>query len=167
MLVDTSAHPEETSMSLRSIESASVAVKLFASPINPSWIIEGNPRARSCLLSKSTDGSSSTVVWECTEGKFNWYYGSDETILILEGSIVLESDTLPPTRYGVDDVVLFRQGAHARWHVEGYVRKLAFLQSVEPVVIAFSLRTLRACKRKLSIYSPRGNTLLPHGPGTL
>jgi len=152
-------------MTARPIEAANLKVKLFPSPIEPSWILEGNPRARSCTLCRSTDGTDRTVVWECTGGKFNWYYGCDETILILEGSIILENDSFPPTRYGIGDVILFRKGAHARWHVENYVRKLAFCHSVDPAIIGFVLGALRASKRKLS--SLTQNTALPHGSGTL
>ena len=64
-----------------------------------------------------------TLIWSCTEGRFNWYYDVDETIMILEGSIVLESEGMPPKRYGVGDVIFFRNGAHAKWHVEGHVRR--------------------------------------------
>ena len=81
------------------IESTSLVVNLTPKPIEPSWIIEGHPVAQWCVLSKSTDGLASTMVWECSEGKFNWYYDFDETIMILEGSIVLENDTMRPTRY--------------------------------------------------------------------
>jgi uncharacterized cupin superfamily protein len=55
--------------------------------------IEGNPEARAHLLSTSACGTASTVIWSCTEGKFNWYYHLDETIMILEGSVVLERRT--------------------------------------------------------------------------
>jgi uncharacterized cupin superfamily protein len=113
-------------MSRSLIETASLVVNLTPRPIEPSWIIEGNPLAQCCVLSQSADGLATTMIWRCTEGKFNWYYDFDETILILEGSIVLESDTMPPTRYGAGDVVFFRDGAHAKWHVEGHVKKLAF-----------------------------------------
>ena len=113
-------------MSLSLIETANLAVNLTPRPIEPSWIIEGNPVAQSCVLSKAPTGWRSTIVWQCSEGKFNWYYDFDETILILEGSIVLENDTMRPTRYGPGDVIFFRDGAHAKWHVEGHVRKLAF-----------------------------------------
>ena len=101
---------------------------LAPSPIEPSWIIEGNPEARSRLLSESICKTAKTLIWSCTEGKFNWYYDLDETIVILEGSIVLESEGMPPKRYGVGDVIVFRRGAHAKWHVQGYVRKVAFLR---------------------------------------
>ena len=122
-------------------------VELSSAPIEPSWIIEGHPMARNALLSRSEDGTASTIVWECTEGKFHWYYDIDETIHILEGSIVLESDTMKPTRYGPGDVILFRNGASAKWHVEGHAKKLAFCRTTPPPLIAFATRALRALKR--------------------
>src|ERR1700732_2152927 len=127
-------------MSRALIETAKLVVNLTPRPIEPSWIIEGNPVAQSCVLSKSADGLSSTMVWECSEGKFNWYYDFDETILILEGGIVLENDAMHPTRYGPGDVIFFKDGAHARWHVEGHVKKLAFCRKTQPVWLRFALR---------------------------
>jgi uncharacterized protein len=131
------------------IEVANTASDLTPSPIDPSWIIEGNPAAQSSLLSKSADGQAWTVVWQCSEGKFNWYYDLDETILILEGSIVLENDAMRPTRYGPGDVIFFKHGAHAKWHVEGRVRKLAFCRKTQPVLLSFALRALSKIKRSL------------------
>jgi uncharacterized protein len=129
-------------MSHALIEIARTTVDLTPRPIEPSWIIEGKPDATSCVLSKSADGLASTMVWHCTAGKFNWYYDFDETILILEGGIVIESDTMPPTRYGPGDVIFFKDGAHARWHVEGYVKKLAFCRKTQPVWLGFALRVV-------------------------
>jgi uncharacterized cupin superfamily protein len=136
-------------MSRALIETANLAVSLTPQPIEPSWIIEGNPVAQWCVLSKSADGLASTIVWQCSEGRFNWYYDFDETILILEGSIVLENDTMAPTRYGAGDVIFFKDGAHARWHVEGHVRKLAFCRTTQPVLLAFALRVINKIKRTL------------------
>jgi uncharacterized protein len=135
-------------------------VDLPARPIEPSWIIEGNPVAQSCVLSHSADGLASTIVWECSEGKFNWYYDVDETILILEGSIVLESDTMHPTRYGPGDVVFFRHGAHARWHVEGRVRKLAFCRTTQPAMLSFALRAFNKIKRVMFLSEKRASQSL-------
>jgi uncharacterized cupin superfamily protein len=137
------------------IESSNLAVNLAPRPIEPSWIIEGNPVAQSCVLSQSADGLASTIVWECSEGKFNWYYDFDETILILEGSIVLENDTLHPTRYGPGDVVFFRDGAHARWHVEGRVRKLAFCRTTQPFVLGFAARAFNKIRRVMFLSEKR------------
>jgi uncharacterized cupin superfamily protein len=131
------------------IETASLVVNLAPRPIEPAWIIEGHPVAQCSILSKSADGLATTMVWQCSEGKFNWYYDFDETILILEGSVVLESDTMPATRYGPGEVIFFRDGAHARWHVEGHVRKLAFCRKTQPVLVGFALRVFSKLKRTL------------------
>src|ERR1700676_3033117 len=136
-------------MSLALIETAKLAVDLTPRPIEPSWIIEGNPVAQSSVLSTSSDGAASTIVWQCSEGKFNWYYDFDETILILEGSIVVESDTMSPTRYGPGDVIFFRDGAYAKWHVEGHVRKLAFCRKTQPVLFGLALRVVSKIVRTL------------------
>jgi uncharacterized cupin superfamily protein len=136
-------------MSRALIETAKLVVNLTPRPIEPSWIIEGNPVAQSCVLSRSADGLASTIVWECSEGKFNWYYDFDETILILEGSIVLENDTMRPTRYGPGDIIFFKDGAHAKWHVEGHVKKLAFCRTTQPVLLGFALRVVAKLKRIL------------------
>jgi uncharacterized cupin superfamily protein len=136
-------------MSRTLIETANLVVNLMSRPIEPSWIIEGNPVAQCSVLSKSADGLASTMVWQCSEGKFNWYYDFDETILILEGSIVVESDTMAPTRYGAGDVIFFRDGAHAKWHVEGHVKKLAFCRKTQPVLLGFALRVFSKIKRTL------------------
>jgi len=137
------------------IETTNLVVNLTPRPIESSWIIEGNPVAQSCVLSQSDDGLARTIVWECSEGRFNWYYDFDETILILEGSIVLESDTMRPTRYGPGDVVFFRDGAHAGWHVERRVRKLAFCRTTQPFVLGFAARAFNKIKRVVFLSEKR------------
>ena len=136
-------------MSRTMIETSNLVVNLTPSPIEPSWIIEGNPVAQWCVLSKSADGLASTMIWECSEGKFDWYYDFDETVLILEGSIVLENDTMHPTRYGPGDVIFFKYGAHAKWHVEGRVRKLAFCRTTQPFLFGLALRAINKIRRTL------------------
>jgi uncharacterized cupin superfamily protein len=151
------------SMSRSLVETGNLAVNLTPRPIEPSWIIEGKPDAQWCVLSKSADGLASTMVWECSEGKFNWYYDFDETILILEGSIVLENDTMSPTRYGPGDVIFFKDGAHARWHVEGRVKKLAFCRKTQPVLLGFALRAFSRIKRTLMPAAKRQAASLASG----
>ena len=141
-------------MSPALIEIAKTTVDLTPRPIEPSWIIEGRPDASWCVLSKSADGLASTMVWHCTAGKFNWYYDFDETVLILEGGIVLESDTMPPTRYGPGDVIFFKDGAHARWHIESHVKKLAFCRKTQPAWLGFALRVFLKLKK---MFLPAGN----------
>jgi len=141
-------------MSRELIEIAKLTVDLTPRPIEPSWIIEGKPDATWCVLSQSADGLASTMVWHCTAGKFNWYYDFDETILILEGGIVLESDTMPPTRYGPGDVIFFKDGAHARWHIESHVKKLAFFRKTQPVWLGFALRVVLKLRK---MFFPAGS----------
>ena len=136
-------------MSRALIEATNLDVTLSPRPIEPSWITEGNPVAQWHVLSRSADGLASTMVWECSEGRFNWYYDFDETVLILDGSIVLESDGMPPTRYTKGDVIFFKDGAHAKWHVEGRVRKLAFCRKTQPAWLGFGLRVYMKLKKIL------------------
>jgi uncharacterized cupin superfamily protein len=134
-------------MSRALIEIGNTDVELTPRPIMSSWITEGNPQATSCILSSSADGTACTIVWHCTAGKFDWYYDFDETILILEGGIVLEGSGMEPTRYGPGDVIFFRDGAHARWHVETYVKKLAFCRKTQPFWLGLVVRVLGKLRR--------------------
>jgi uncharacterized cupin superfamily protein len=142
-------------MSRTLVEVAHTAPNLTPSPIESSSIIEGNPVAQASVLSKSADGQAWTMVWQCSEGKFNWNYNFDETFLILEGSIILENDTMSPTRYGPGDVIYFKEGAQAKWHVEGNVRKLAFCRKTQPVLLGYALRAFSKIKRILAAQTKR------------
>ena len=139
----------DPSAAMLAIVTAKTDLPLSAAPIVPGWIIEGNPVAHAAQVARSSDGLARTVVWECTEGKFHWHYDIDETILVLEGSVVIESDDMAPTRFGAGDVILFRKGAHARWHVERKIRKLAFCQQVQPRVIGLGLRVMNRLGRMI------------------
>ena len=147
-------------MPLALIETGHLNVDLKPSPIEPSWILEGNPEARSHVLSTSADGAATTVIWSCTEGKFNWYYDVDETIVIQEGSIVLESKGMPPKRYGVGDVIVFHNGAHAKWHVEGYVKKVAFFRQTNPLGLGLAVRAVNKLKRMFFVPGGRRSARL-------
>ena len=129
------------------IEVANTVTNLKPSPIEPSWIIEGDPVAESSILAKSADGQAWTVVWRCSEGKFYWNYDYDETMLILEGSIVLENENMPPTRHGPGQMIYFKNGARAKWHVESRVRKLAFCRTTQPLLLSFAVRAFSKIRR--------------------
>ena len=53
---------------------------------------------------------------------------------------------MPPKRYGVGDVIFFRSGAHAKWHVENYVRKVAFCRQNNPLPLGFAIRVANKLK---------------------
>src|SRR5277367_1979508 len=87
------------------------APKFVDAPIRASWILAGAPVARVALLSRSADGTASTYYWDCTAGRFNWYYSFDETLHILEGSVTLKLPSTGPRRVVAGDIVFFPAGA--------------------------------------------------------
>ena len=145
-------------MAAQPIICGTIAVELKPSPIDPDWIRAGTPTARNALLSSSRDRGACTLVWDCTPGEFEWRYDSDETIHILEGSVVLDDGVAPPRRVGPGDVVLFPQGAVVRWTIETHLRKLAFFHRPLPVPITLVSRAVgkvrRAIRRRLSPGAP-------------
>ncbi len=116
------------------------SVELQEAPIEPSWIREGNPIARNATLSRSADGLASTLVWDCTAGTFDWHYEIDETIYFLEGSATISDGHSPPRTFRAGDVLFLPRGAVCHWHVESYVRKVAFCRRTQPKVLAFAMR---------------------------
>jgi uncharacterized protein len=63
----------------------------------------------------------------------------------------LESECMPPRRYRVGDVILFREGAHVKWHVESYVKKIAFFRQTIPFGLGFAIRAI-----KRTVFVPGG-----------
>ncbi len=122
-------------------------VALSPSPIEPSWIHEGNPMASNAILSTSADGTASTIVWQCTEGKFEWHYDVDETIYFLEGSVVIEADGMPPTRLGPGDVIFFKKGAVARWHIVSPDSQACVLPRTVPGFVGLGIKVFGKLKK--------------------
>jgi uncharacterized cupin superfamily protein len=112
-------------------------------PINPAWVISGAPFARNFNLSRSTDGSACTLLWDCTAGVFNWHYDIDETVYVLEGSVRIVDDNGVEHHLGPGDHALFRAGSHAVWTVESYVRKVAFCRTPVPAPMMFVARAIK------------------------
>jgi uncharacterized protein len=119
---------------------------LRPAPIRAEWIREGSPAARAAELSRSTDGTAVTLVWDCTAGSFDWHFGVDETVHILEGEVVVSAEGFPPHKLTAGDVALFRAGTTSRWQVDRYVRKLAFCRHALPQPAGWALRAFNRLK---------------------
>ena len=135
-------------MSMESV--IKLAVGQFAlnpSPIHPEWVIEGNPIARNKVLSSSADGTASTLIWDCSAGRFNWFYDVDETIYVIEGGVVIRDAGGAARRLSAGDTIFFPAGVRAEWHVEDYIRKIAFCRVPLPRPIVFARRGYRFLKR--------------------
>jgi uncharacterized cupin superfamily protein len=121
-------------------------------PITPGHVIEGAPVARSMQLTASADGLVSTHLWDCTAGRFHWYFGVDEIVHILAGEVRVTDDHGHIVVLGAGDVGHFALHSHSVWHVPYYVRKLAFHRAPKPVSLPVRAarklgRTIRAPRR--------------------
>ena len=93
-------------------------------PVNPSWIRSGAPVFKGAEVSCSPDGKTITGLWSCDgPGTFEWQYGGDETICVIEGQVHVEYLNRRFTLNAGDSVV-FHAGTRALWDVPHYVRKL-------------------------------------------
>ncbi len=122
--------------------------QLKDAPIQSAWIIEGNPKTRVKVLSDgSTDDSAFTVMWDCTAGRFNWFYDVDETVYILEGAVTLTLPSGATRRLTAGSTYFFAHGTRAEWHVDHYVRKVAFCHSPMSAKLRLAKRLFCALKR--------------------
>jgi uncharacterized cupin superfamily protein len=122
-------------------------VHLNPSPIRPDWVLEGNPITRNQVLSSSADGTASTLIWDCTAGRFNWFYDIDETIYVIQGGVVVKDFGGLPRRLQAGDTIFFPAGARAEWHVEHYIRKIAFCRAPLPRPVRLAKRGYQFLKR--------------------
>jgi hypothetical protein len=122
---------------------------LISAPINRDWIEGGDPRASLAILAYSDDRATSTILWECTAGKFTWRYAIDETIYFLDGEVMISVGGQPAKRYGAGDSIHFSRGAVATWEVQTFIRKVAFCRSVLPRPFVEARRIARSIYHRL------------------
>lgn len=129
---------------------------LEPAPIPSDWILEGDPVTRCRRLAGSTDERAFTVMWDCTASRFHWHYEVDETIFVLDGSVIVtdpqgQRHTLRPM-----DVYLFPNGTRYHWEVPVYVRKLAFVHMPLPAKLRYARRVYRSLKGWFGANPKRG-----------
>ncbi len=120
---------------------------LNPAPIPGHWIIEGMPKAHARRLSASADGTSSTVAWSCTPGRFNWYYTVDETLYIVSGEVFVSDEKGGIRRLAAGDMAYFPAGSHSVWHVTDTVHKIAFCRHAMPRTFGLVLRAWNKLSR--------------------
>jgi uncharacterized cupin superfamily protein len=118
-------------------------------PIHQSWIIGGDPIARSNILSTSSDGSAITMLWDCTAGRFNWLYDSDETAYVIEGEVLVKQSDGGSRLVAAGDTIFFPAGSRAEWTVEQYVRKIAFVHAPAPAFLSLAGRLFRRFRNSM------------------
>lgn len=119
----------------------SATVDLKPEPISSDWIHNGKPETRSEELARSLDGTSHTMVWDCTAGHFDWHYNKDETLVVLTGeAFISPKKGAEERRIGAGDIVFFPAGSSATWRVPHYIRKVAFLRHTMPRPVGYGVR---------------------------
>jgi uncharacterized cupin superfamily protein len=113
-------------------------------PIDPSWILSGEPVARLAEHSRGQDDAALTAIWDCTAGAFHWRFGWDETVMIMEGEVHVTAEDGTERLLRAGDVAYFAGGTTAVWRIERYVRKVAFCRKPfpKPLTMAYRLRNL-------------------------
>jgi hypothetical protein len=134
---------------------------LQPAPICPEWVISGAPVARAMELARSPDGTCTSAQWDCTAGKFHWYFGVEETVHILEGEVVVREAGGRETRLRKGDVAVLPANNWMVWHVEDYVRKLAYCRFPVPRPFGKFVRGLQALRNRLNLRGGR----VPQGAG--
>jgi uncharacterized protein len=109
-------------------------------PIEPSWIEDGDPKARAVILSATDDRLAFAVLWECAAGRFTWRYSCDETIYLLDGGCVLRQRGQPEMRLGPGDSAHFSRGAVVTWTIDSHVRKIGFFKNAAPRPVSLAIR---------------------------
>ena len=130
------------------ISNFSSLMDLQSAPIAPDWIVDGAPLARNRVLAPGTDRSSWTMLWDCTAGTFDWHYSFDETVHVIEGSVTVTDANGVSRTLSAGDMAFFPAGVLARWHVEHYIRKVAFCQQPAPTILSLVPRVARKIIRQ-------------------
>jgi uncharacterized cupin superfamily protein len=115
---------------------------LADAPIPPEWVLEGAPKARMKDVAQANDEGLRVALWDCSAGKFNWYFNTDEFVHILEGGVTVTDERGGTRALKPGDVAYFPAGMRSVWHVEKYVKKLAVLRDNEPSLVWRARRKL-------------------------
>ncbi len=139
------------------------AIALTDAPINPAWVRAGAPRARLGEIARSADGTCAIVVWDCTAGVFEWRFGVDETVQIIDGAVTVADATGRERALRPGDVAFFPAGSASLWRVETYVRKVAVCRHAMPAPLGFVLRAFNKLKT-LAGFGAGGAAMTPAQP---
>lgn len=115
-------------------------------PINAPDVIDGNPVARGHHVVEGP-GAWDAGFWDCTAGRFRWYYGDPELVHILEGEVLVTDGAGVRHHLRPGDIFLFPRRTTWEWEVPDYVRK-AFVMHPSPTDRA--RRRVRGLRRRVA-----------------
>lgn len=106
----------------------------------PATITSGTPNFRGASYAASADGKTSSGIWAADgPSTFEWRFGSDETVYVLQGQVDV---TYQGKQFSLrpGDTAVFLAGTSAVWHIPQNVLKSYTLQ--HPNVLVRSWRKL-------------------------
>ncbi len=122
-------------MTLRCATFETSRTELLPLAIDPTWIKEGTPVARSVTLGKSPDSLLTTGLWDCTAGTFTWIFRRDEIVHVVEGEVRVHvggtTQVLVP-----GSVAYFPRGLETVWEVRTYVKKHFVLRAPQASILS-------------------------------
>jgi uncharacterized protein len=130
---------------------AAGSVDLEPAPISPDWVLAGRPEARSKMLVKSHDRTSSITVWECTAGRFNWHYSEEETVVVISGEVFITTEKGEERRLGQGDMGFFPAGSSCTWRINDRVKKVAILRKDLPPLLGIGVRAWHKLLRTVGL----------------
>lgn len=90
--------------------------ELPSMPLPQEEILEGVPDARCLFTAESADAGASAGFWSCDVGRYEFYFGYDEFVYLVEGELtVTEEGRSFEMRPG--DTAHFPQGCTTIWQV--------------------------------------------------
>ena len=110
---------------------------------------------------ESPDGTTSHWTWDCTAGRFRWYYEVDESIVIVAGSVSIQVDDEEPVVLAVGDAAYFPAGHWVTWQVDEYVRKQAVVRVPVPRTMQYAVNGHRPPQAPAALTSPAGTGIDP------
>jgi uncharacterized protein len=138
---------------------------LKTAPIARDWILDGSPETRNKEIAKSLDQASSILVWDCTAGRFNWHYSTDETLVVTSGEAFISDQNGGERRIGPGDIVFFPAGTSATWRVPTYIRKVAVLRQTMPRPVRYGVRACNLLRRMVRALDGKHVLELAYGFG--
>lgn len=120
---------------------------LTPAEIEPSWVLEGSPRARVKHIAHASDDELAIALWDCTAGRFDWHFGGDEFVHILAGEVTVTDGDGTTRKLKPGDTAYFPAGMNSVWHVHEYVKKLAVFRQNRPPLAVRARRKIGALVR--------------------
>ncbi len=84
------------------------------------------------MLLQSEDKLVSSGIWDCSAGKFQWIFGWDEFVHVLEGEVTIAEEGGDTYTLRAGDSAHFPIGLKSIWTVPDYVRKVFTIRTPEP-----------------------------------